>query len=43
MGLALINIAERFIEDTGVGIEYSDIVMTGSLANYNYNIHSRHW
>ena len=37
---ALLKIAEKFIDETELNISYSDIVFTGSLANYNYNVTS---
>lgn len=37
---ALLKIANEFIDELEVDIRYDDIVFTGSLANYNYNIYS---
>ena len=37
---ALLDIANDFIKELEVDIRYDDIVFTGSLANYNYNIYS---
>jgi len=37
---ALLQIANDFIEELEVDIRYDDIIFTGSLANYNYNIYS---
>ena len=37
---ALLKIANDFIDDLDLDIRYDDIVFTGSLANYNYNIYS---
>ena len=37
---SLLQIANDFIEELDVDVRYDDIIFTGSLANYNYNIYS---
>jgi len=36
----LLQIANDFIKEIEIDIRYDDIIFTGSLANYNYNIYS---
>ena len=36
----LLQIANDFIKELDIEIRYDDIIFTGSLANYNYNIYS---
>jgi len=37
---SLLQIANDFIKELDIEIRYDDIIFTGSLANYNYNIYS---
>ena len=36
----LLQIARGFLEETDIDIEVKDIVLTGSLANYNWSSYS---